>query len=127
MFSIVKRNILLFLTLFIFIASDSYANELKIAENYLKNKKYQIALNIFSKLAAEGNPKAQIKLGVMYKLGQGTTPNYIIASKWFNIAVASGYQEGLGYKRIMESRMTREQVLQSRKLANDWLETRVLN
>jgi uncharacterized protein len=86
-----------------------------------------MAFNLLSKLALEGNSKAQIKLEVMYKLGQGTTRNYIIASKWFNIAVASGYKEGLAYKRIMESRMTREQVLQSRELANEWLKTRVLN
>jgi TPR repeat protein len=121
-----KINTLLFIIFFIIIASDSYANELKTAENFLKNKKYRIALNLLSKLALEGNSKAQIQLGVMYKLGRGTTRNYIIASKWFNIAVASGYKEGLAYKRVMESRMTREQVLQSRKLANEWLKTRVL-
>jgi len=116
-----KITLLLFILLISF-SSVAYSNDLQKAQNLVESGEHQKALKIYKNLAEEGNPQAQIQLGIMYKLGRGTSRDYVLAAKWFNVAAGKGYSEGIEYKKIMENRMTQKQVTKARKLAQEWLQ-----
>ncbi len=113
---------LLFSIFFLSFASIAYSNDLQKAQNLAERGEHHKALQIYKNSAEGGNPQAQIKLGIMYKLGRGTSRDYVLAAKWFNVAAEQGYKEGIEYKNIMENRMTRKQVTKARKLAQEWLQ-----
>lgn len=115
------KTTFLFLILFISFSSIVYSNDFQKAQNLVKKGEHQKALQIYKNLAEEGDLQAQIQLGIMYKLGRGTSRDYVLAAKWFNVAVGKGYAEGIEYKKIMENRMTQKQVTKARKLAQKWL------
>ena len=61
--------------------------------------------SLLQRLAEQGDPDAQFKLGRMYYLGQGAALNYALALRWFGEAAAQGrpatlvaqmYREGRG-------------------------------
>jgi TPR repeat protein len=49
---------------------------------------YVQALRWYRLAAGNGQPEAQINLGVMYFQGQGVTQDYVQAHKWFNLAAS---------------------------------------
>ena len=51
---------------------------------------YATALQIFRQLADQGNAKAQIKLGVMYRKGLGVPQDYAAGVKWYRKAANQG-------------------------------------
>lgn len=105
------RKIALFsFIVFISFASIVYSNDLQEAQNLVERGEHQKALQIYKVLAEGGDTQAQIQLGVMCKLGRGTSRDYVLAAKWFNVAAGKGYKEGIEYKKIMENRMTQKQV-----------------
>lgn len=116
------KTTFLFLILFISFYSIAYGNDLQKAQNLFERGEHKKALQIYKKLADQGDPQAQIQLGVMYKLGRGTSRDYVLAAKWFNVAEEKGYREGIEYKKIMENRMTQKQITKARKMAQEWLQ-----
>jgi len=74
------------------------------------------------KLAAEhSHQDAQNNLGAMYSKGEGTDQDFVEALKWFIISSKNGSEGGQKNIRIVEKRMTYEQISQAQKLANDWM------
>ena len=116
------KTTFLFLVFFISFSSFAYGNNLHKAQNLVEKGQHQKALQIYKNLAEEGDLQAQIQLGIMCKLGRGTSRDYVLAAKWFNVAVGKGYGEGIEYKKIMENRMTQKQITRARKLAQEWLQ-----
>jgi TPR repeat protein len=62
--------------------------KIKLEEAFIANleKDYKKAYKLLSPLAEQGNGKAQFRLGVMYKEGQGVPQDYEEAVKWFRLA-----------------------------------------
>lgn len=51
---------------------------------------YQAALKLLQPLATQGNPEAQLYVGVMYENGQGVKKSYAQAMKWYRKAALKG-------------------------------------
>jgi uncharacterized protein len=74
------------------------------------------------KLSAElSNKDAQNNLGALYSKGEGTDQDFVEALKWFIISAQNGSEGGQKNIRIVEKRMTYEQISLAQKLANDWM------
>ncbi|MEI7869027.1 MAG: tetratricopeptide repeat protein [Candidatus Methylumidiphilus sp.] len=76
----------------------------------------QQAAKWFSKAADQGNVEAQYNLGVLYQDGKGVDKNLVEAAKWFHLAKAFKSVESI------EKTMTPEQVAESRKRVNAWVD-----
>jgi TPR repeat protein len=60
---------------------------------------FATALRLYRPLADQGVASAQLKLGLIYDLGQGVPQNHAEAMKWYRLAADQGYasaQHGLG-------------------------------
>lgn len=88
-------------------AGVASADELGDANRLLKDKAYDKAFPIYSRLAAAGNPEAQFRLGEMYWYGDGTATNLVAAKMWLQKAAATGHhdaQEDLAALKAREGR-----------------------
>lgn len=71
--------------------------------------------------AAEiGDHVAQYHLGLMYVLGEGVAPDYVIAHKWLDLAAMGGSTEARALKAELGPEMTGEEIARARRLARDW-------
>lgn len=75
----------------------------------------------FRKAAEQGNGFAQDQLGVAYMRGRGTELNNLLAYKWFRLANLNGGY-GIGNRLAMEKRMTRPELEQATRMAQEWLD-----
>ena len=73
-------------------------------------------------LAEWGDAKAQYDLGVMHENGEGFPQDYIEAHKWYSFSEANGSKSGRKFRKIIEKRMTPEQITKAQKLAIEWRE-----
>ncbi|MDO8812063.1 MAG: tetratricopeptide repeat protein [Gallionella sp.] len=79
----------------------------------------------FHKAAEHGHAEAQYILGGMYERGQGAIKADLVqAHKWFNIAVAGGFDIAQDNLDEIEAKMSREQVEKARSMAKEWLAKR---
>jgi TPR repeat protein len=79
----------------------------------------------FHKAAERGYAEAQYILGGMYKRGQGTIKADLVqAHKWFNLAVASGFDIAQDDMEEIEAKMSRKQIKKARLMAKEWLAKR---
>ena len=101
-----------------------------IAQNNLGNmykngrgvtQDYAAAVGWFRKAANQGNAAAQNNLGDMYKNGSGVPQNYVQARKWYNLSSASGNQLAIINRDEVAAKMTHDEILQARRLANAWV------
>jgi TPR repeat protein len=69
--------------------------------------------------AKQGNPRAHYNLGLMYGRGQGVSQDLIRAHMWFNIAAATGVQEGAANREIAASNMTPQQIADAQRMARE--------
>ena len=79
------------------------------------------ALKWYKRSAERSHKDAQNNLGALYSKGEGTEQNFIEALKWFIISAENGSEGGQKNIRIVEKRMSYEQISQAQKLANDWM------
>jgi len=75
--------------------------------------------------AEQGHDLAQINLGYLYDLGQGVPQDYVLAYKWYNLAIMGTLTTGEREVREKErdriaSKMTPEQIAEAQKLAREW-------
>ena len=82
------------------------------------------AAHWFARAAEQGNIRAQYNLGLMYINGLGVAPDFIQGDKWLTIAAAGNYPEAGKARDLAERDMTREQITQARRLANEWKNNR---
>ncbi len=79
------------------------------------------ALKWYKRSAERFHKDAQNNLGAMYSKGEGTEQDFVEALKWFIISAENGSEGGQKNIRIVEKRMSYEQISQAQKLANDWM------
>ncbi|HTD06148.1 tetratricopeptide repeat protein [Undibacterium sp.] len=72
----------------------------------------------FRKAALKGNASSQHYLGLMYFRGNGVAQDDVEALKWF--ILADGYKDALEYREYAEAKMSKEQIAQAKKLAEEW-------
>ena len=72
--------------------------------------------------ADQGVAKSQIVLAAAYIRGAGVDKDFVQAHKWFGILVANGEEKLRQYRDNIETVMTPEQLAESRKLTQAWLE-----
>ena len=58
----------------------------------------------------------------MYSEGECVSQDYVQAHKWYNIAGANGYEDGVSNRDIVAKQMSPTQVEEAQKLARVWME-----
>jgi TPR repeat protein len=56
----------------------------------------------------------------MYYNGDGVPKDYVEAYMWFDLALATGFEDAVKYRSLVEEIMTPEQIAQARKRAKGW-------
>jgi len=73
-------------------------------EDAIFNGEYATALREFKPLAEQGNAAAQFYLGWMYENGYGTTQDYDLAFKWYELSAKKGHQSAKDNLKSLEER-----------------------
>ena len=71
----------------------------------------------YSLSAEQGNEFAQYNLGFSYTKGQGVLQNYTLAHMWYNISASLGDEVATKNRKLMEKKMTPDQVDRAQELA----------
>ncbi len=58
----------------------------------------------------------------MYRNGDGTPQDNVMAYMLWNIAVVNGYKYAKGNRDIVAKEMTSEKILEAQQLAKEWME-----
>jgi len=80
---------------------------------------YNEAMKWYLLAAENGNEDAPNNIGVMHMIGLGVPRNFSMAHKWFTIA-GSGDIEARSNKKFVETRLTPEQIAESKRFAEEW-------
>lgn len=83
---------------------------------------HRVALMEFQDAAQAGHSGAQQKLGDMYRLGQGTTPNLVEAIKWMTLAYLDGVRETLPTLEMLRDSVSESELVEAEQAALKWLE-----
>ena len=89
-----SRLILLFFALLIVFAGPALSADLQIGFEAAKTGDFATALREFRPLAVQGNPKAQVYMGMLYAKGNGVSQDHKIAFEWFKEAANQGFALG---------------------------------
>jgi len=85
-----------------------------VKQNHKKAVKwYQLA-------GEQGNAEAQINLGRMYAKGRGVDQDYVLAHMWYNLAGSSGNKDSTKNKKLLEEKMTPQQIEKAKEMARNW-------
>ncbi len=79
------------------------------------------AADWFRRAAEQGHAKAQNNLGVMCAEGQGVTQDRVTSYMWFSLASAANPEASTAALKLLESRMTPEQIAEGKRRAEEWL------
>ncbi|MDP3517168.1 MAG: hypothetical protein Q8S94_08375 [Pseudohongiella sp.] len=88
----------------------------------LQSGDYRVAIMEFSDAAQTGHAGAQQKLGDIYRLGQGTTPDLVQAIKWLTLAYLNGMRETLPALEMLRDSVSEAELVEGEQLALQWLE-----
>lgn len=91
------------------LSTSVYADEMSDALAAQQKKDFAQAKLIFSKLANDGNVKAQEELADMYWYGDGMAIDLAQAEFWFNKAAQGGSEKALASLKVMKARVDRKQ------------------
>ena len=73
------------------------------------------------RLAADhGDEYAPKNLGIMYKEGTGVPKDDVMAYMWLNLAAALGDKSAKPDKKIIEKRLTKQQITEGQRLSREW-------
>lgn len=78
------------------------------------------AAKLWRAAADEGDAKSQLRLGQMYRDGDGVPQDFVRAHLWFNLANAAGKAEAGALRDALSRRMTRDQMAEAQRLASAW-------
>ena len=67
------------------------------ANKFYTDGKYAQAMELYMKVAQNGNPRAQYLVGVLYHNGKGCTTDYEEAYNWWKLAADQGYKDAVHY------------------------------
>ena len=82
---------------------------------------YDKALRWYRLAAEQGNPLGQFSLGLMHLGGFGTLSNKLRAHMWFNLSGMHGNKDANEMRSGVAELLTKQQVGQAQKMANDCL------
>lgn len=78
---------------------------------------YTTAFGWFYKAANQGIAAAQYNVGLIYQLGRGVPTNRVEAYKWYNIAAAQGFTKAAAARELLDSELSRKEVLEAERRA----------
>jgi len=90
----VSRLILLFCALLVVGVGPTLSADLQKCFAATERGDYATALAEMRPLAEQGNPTAQVHMGLMYTNGHGVSQDHRIAVEWFKDAAKQGYHPG---------------------------------
>ncbi len=102
----IRRISLLFALVF---STNIFASELADGLAFQQKKDYPQAMQIFSKLATEGDMRAQEELADMYWYGDGMAVDLQKAQYWFTKAAQLGSSKAKASLNVMHARLDRRQ------------------
>ena len=70
--------------------------------------------------AEQGEATGQYNLGQCYMYGRGVTKDYVAALMWANLAAVSGEEYAKKLGKLLERKMTAEQIAEAQRLSRDW-------
>jgi TPR repeat protein/serine/threonine protein kinase len=76
------------------------------------------------KAAEQNYAAAQFGLGACYARGQGVARDAVDTYKWMSLAAAQGNEDAKKYIPKLEAAITKEQIAEGKRRANDWLAQR---
>ncbi|TFH73444.1 sel1 repeat family protein [Gammaproteobacteria bacterium LSUCC0112] len=88
----------------------------------LQSGNYRVAIMEFTDAAQTGHAASQQKLGDIYRLGQGTTPDLVQAIKWLTLAYLNGMRETLPALEMLRDSVSESELVEGEQLALQWLE-----
>ena len=91
-----------------------YLEGLGVRQDYKEAEKW------FRLAAEQGDASAQFNLGVMYDEGQGVDQDYVLAHMWYNLAGSSGNKDSTKNKKLLEEKMTPQQIEKAKEMARNW-------
>ena len=78
------------------------------------------AISEWEAAASEGDRRAMVTLGRVYRRGVGAPQDYILAHMWLNLAAGGGDAQAAAERDALAEQMTVEERGEARKLARDW-------
>jgi TPR repeat protein len=97
----------LVLCLSLLFAGAAHADDLADANALFQKKAYPQALQLYTKLANNGNPEAQVQLAQMYWYGEAGAVDDAKADAWFRKAAAKGNKTAVAALEVMKQRTVR--------------------
>lgn len=107
-------------TAFLLIFASPGSADFDAASKAYQNQDYGLAYKGFSELAAEGDPRAQTVLGIMYKYGESVEVDLRQSFSWYLKAAEAGYPPALYNVGIMLLEGTGTD--QNETAAKEWLQ-----
>jgi S1-C subfamily serine protease len=84
---------------------------------------YKEAVKWYRLAAEQGNAIAQCNLGHKYEKGQGVLQDYVLAHMWLNLAVSHGDMICVTTRKIVEKKISPQQLEKAQQLARNWKST----
>jgi TPR repeat protein len=85
---------------------------------------YDAAADFYLRAAAQGDPFAQSRLGLIYDKGHGVPQDVVLSYKWLDLAAAHSVKRERDYylrlRNAVASKMTSNQILEGQRLALIW-------
>lgn len=88
--NLLQKQVLAGYVLAFALSSQALAGSLTDADSAYSAGDYLKAEKLYLPLAKRGNAKAQLRLGVIYYLGQGIQQDYLSSGKWLRLAAKQG-------------------------------------
>ena len=92
----------------------------KAMEIYNKGH-YEVALNIFTRLARWWDIDAQYMLGYMCKEALGVPRDYLFSYMWYNLAASRGHKNAKKEMDKLEEKMTKTNIIKAQEYTQKWL------
>lgn len=77
-------------------------------------------VEVYTRLAEDGQPEALYSLGLAYATGQGVRVDLVSAHKWFNLAAMSGVKEALAERAELAREMSADEIAEAQRMARAW-------
>lgn len=104
------RFVCAFLLLGLWFAAPAAADDLEDGRLAYYNFEYELAMGTLRPLAEQGDPTAQLYVGLMYSLGRGVPVDRIEAYAWFNLAATGDIPMAPYYQSRMRDGMSAAQL-----------------
>ncbi len=86
---------------------------------------YNVAVDLYTRAAEQGDSTGQYLLGLMYDKGHGVGQDTVLAHKWLNLAAAHAptrlREYYLRLREAVASKMTPSQISVAQRLAFEWV------